>query len=215
MRITRTLPLAALLSTTAVAPPIAAEGSDIALADAMRGHWTSIACELRPRPYAEGQPIEPFHLERDFRYDGDLFEGTITSYADPLCEVPLVAYRFAGHLVSHGPSPAADGAEKIDYVLDRELHLTPLAEPFAAQLNTLPEGACGESRWELGVEQSIAETGCPVLNLERGQVYVDHDIVHVVGDMLFFGAKPVDGSNFDSEDKRPVQLQVPLRRAES
>ena len=198
--------------TAAVATPLHAEGADIALADAMRGHWRSIACELRPLPYAEGETVTPFHLTREFRYDDDRFEGTIVSYADPLCETPLVAYRFEGHLVSHGPSPAADGAEQIDYVLDRALHLTPLAAPFAEQLDALPPGSCGTEPWEVGVEQSIAETGCPVLNLAAGEVYVDHDIVHVVDDMLFFGAKPVDGSNFDSPEARPVQLQVPLER---
>ena len=198
----------------AASPPLLADGADIALADAMRGHWESIACELRPRPYAEGEAVAPFHLTRSFHYDGDLFEGTIVSYADPLCEQPLVSYSFEGHLVSHGDSPAADGAEKIDYVLDRALRLTPMNDAFTEQMNGLPDGACGTERWETGVEQSVMETGCALLNLAEGQIYVDHDIVHVVDDMLFFGAKPVDGSNFDVEERRPVQLQVPLVRVD-
>lgn len=184
------------------------------LAEETRGRWVSITCELRPTPYQEGQPITPFHLTRDFTYNDDLFEGTIVSYADPLCEVPLVSYTFSGHLVSHGPSPAAPGAEKTDYVLDRSLILEPLNQAFTDQLNQLPAGSCGLERWQVGRAQSIRETGCPALNLEKGQVYVDHDIQYVDGDFLFFGAKPVDGSNFDSEAKRPVQLQVPLKRAE-
>lgn len=182
------------------------------LADETRGQWTSIACELRPQPYQEGQPVQPFHLTRDFIYDDNLFEGTIISYLDPLCQVPLVSYTFTGHLVSHGSSPAAPGAEKTDYVLDRSLTLTPKAQPFADQLNMFPPGVCGAEPWRVDVAQSIKETGCPVLNLEKGEIYVDHDIMHVDGDFLFFGAKPVDGSNFDSEEARPVQLQVPLKR---
>ncbi|MEO0881728.1 MAG: hypothetical protein AAFY34_03250 [Pseudomonadota bacterium] len=182
------------------------------LADETRGRWTSVACELRPQPYQEGQPVQPFHLKRDFTYDDNLFEGTIVSYLDPLCQVPIVSYTFTGHLVSHGASPAAPGAEKTDYVLDRSLILTPKAQAFADQLNLLPAGICGTESWRVDVSQSIKETGCPVLNLEKGEIYIDHDIMYVDGDFLFFGAKPVDGSNFDSEEARPVQLQVPLKR---
>lgn len=188
--------------------------SEIALADAMRGSWESITCELRPTPYQEGTAPTPFHLTRAFTYDGNLFAGTIVSYADPLCEMPLVSYSFEGHLVSHGDSPAAPGAELIDYVLDRSLKLTPLNDGFTEQLNALPPAACGAEPWETGVEQSVAETGCALLNLAKGQVYVDHDIVHVIDDMLFFGAKPVDGSNFEDPANRPVQLQVPMIRVD-
>ena len=191
-----------------------ADGSTIANADNMRGHWKSITCELRPRPYQEGKPVESFNLTREFHYDGNLFEGTIVSYADPLCKLPVVSYSFKGHLVSHGPSPAAPGAEKIDYVLDRELLLTPKAQPFADQLNQFPANVCGTEEWKVDVEQSIKETGCPVLNLKPGQIYTDHDIIHVIDNMAFFGAKPVDGSNFESEEKRPVQLQVPMIRVD-
>jgi len=203
-----------VLAVTAASSVYAEGSSDIALADAMRGSWESITCELRPTPYQEGSAPTPFNLTRAFTYDGDLFAGTIVSYADQLCEVPLVSYTFEGHLLSHGESPAAPGAELIDYVLDRSLKLTPLNDQFTEQVNQLPPGACGAETWKTGVEQSVAETGCALLNLEKGQVYTDHDIVHVIDDMLFFGAKPVDGSNFEDPANRPVQLQVPLIRVD-
>jgi len=188
------------------------KASVMMLADQTRGHWKSITCELRPQPYQEGQPVTPFHLTRDFKYDDNLFEGTIVSYADPLCKLPIVSYTFTGHLVSHGASPAAPGAEKTDYVLDRSLTLMPMNEAFVEQMNQFPPNVCGTQPWEVGTSQSIKETGCPVLNLQKGQIYIDHDIQYVDGDFLFFGAKPVDGSNFDSEEHRSVQLQVPLKR---
>lgn len=207
----------AVIVVAAVAPSAAAQpdpAPSAALQAAIEGRWESLACELRPQPYQEGAAVAPFHLTREFTYRGAEFDGTITAYADGLCEAPLASYSFTGHLVGRGPSPAADGAEQVDYVLDQALSLTPLSPLFLELLNGLPAGACGADAWELGVEQSILEGGCVLLGLAPGEVYVDHDILYARGDMLFFGAKPVDGSNFDVPENRPTQLQVPLVRVE-
>lgn len=211
----RSQPIAAILTTGILTAGLPANAeTKIALEDELRGNWTSITCELRPEPFGDGGSVSAFHLTRDFTYDGNLFEGSITAFADPLCQMPIVSYSFAGHLVSEGPSPAAKGAEKINYVLDRELTIMPELQEFADQLNQFPSGSCGANDWEVAGSQSILETGCPLFELAPGEVYTDYDIVHIIGDMLFFGAKPVDGSNFDVPENRPVQLQIPLIRVQ-
>ncbi|MEM7444393.1 MAG: hypothetical protein AAF414_13795 [Pseudomonadota bacterium] len=180
------------------------------LADEMRGSWRSLSCELRPSAGEDG--VVPFYLTRNFTYDGEAFSGSITVFADPLCEAPMAEYDFAGHLEADGDSPAIAGAEQVNYVLDEALSLTPIDTAFADQLNALPAGSCGPDPWQVGTVQDILASGCVLLELEPGEIYTDYDLVYVRGDLLFFGAKHVDGRDFSTPENRPMQLQIPMER---
>jgi hypothetical protein len=48
--------------------------------------------------------------------------------------------------------------------------------------------------------------------LAEGQVYAEYDLIYVLNEMLFWGARNVDGRNFDKVENRPTNLQIPLIR---
>jgi hypothetical protein len=41
---------------------------------------------------------------------------------------------------------------------------------------------------------------------------MEYDLVYLRGDLLFWGARNVDGRGFDTEQNRPTNLQIPLVR---
>ncbi len=212
-----------LLITAAVSLsglPAAADPLLEGLQERIVGTWTSITCEIRPSPDPAGGAPTPTYLTRDFTYDADGgFAANITVYADAACEIPAVAYDFAGELAWHGPNPAAEGAWSQDYVLNRQLELTLLAPPMVEQMNQLPEGACGDGPFELNAVRDILGQPCALLNFVEGSdIVVDHDFLYVREDtpnMLFMGGKHVDGTGFYYPENRPtVGLQQPLIRVE-
>ena len=181
---------ALFFALSAATPAVSQDMSLSALQDRIVGRWSSIACELRPTAGEGG--VTPTYLIRDFTYDAKSgFAATITVYADAACAVPAISYDFAGEIVWHGPNPAAEGAWSQHYVLNRQLALSVHAEPMLAQLNALPDGACGAGAFELG------------------QVRED------TPNMLFMGGKHVDGTGFYFPENGPrVGLQQPLIRVE-
>lgn len=186
------------------------------------GHWVSMSCELRPQqdPKDPSRAPSASYLKRDFKYDASGgFEAVITVFADPACAMPAVTYEFAGEIVWHGRNPAIEGAWSQDYVLNRRLSLTILAPPMASQLNTLPEGACGEGEFAVGQKRDILGKPCVLLKfVDDSNIVVDHDLLYVrddAPDMLFMGAKHVDGTGFYSPENRPkTGLQQPLLRVQ-
>jgi len=176
------------------------------------GDWISIATELRPFEDRTGTgKIAAFYVSRSFRYsEGDKFEGTITSYADPYGKMPLVKFVFKGHTVWGKPHPIAEGAYEIDYILDEAFEVTPLHQMFADQLNQAP--AKGLRKWEPNVSQDIKGKEFPLFGIKEGQTVGDYDLIYFRDGMLFMGAKHVDGRGFDKPEHRPTNLQIPLVR---
>lgn len=191
------------------------------LHSAMKGRWNSVACELRPQAAQRpGDPVQPSWVTRDFTFDGHGgFSATIVVYADMHCEQPMNEFNFSGHAELGGPSRAARGAREITYVLDRSLSITPRSQLVVDMMAKLPGGACGDEPYRLNVAQSILRKPCILLNnIDSGQVVKDHDLIYLHGSgrqqLLFMGAKHVDGSGFYKPENRPQSgLQVPLIRA--
>jgi hypothetical protein len=52
-----------------------------------------------------------------------------------------------------------------------------------------------------------------MVNIAAGQIVADYDLISLTHGLLFMGAKHVDGTPFDRPERRPRQLQIPLRRA--
>jgi len=178
------------------------------------GGWQSLSVELRPTEDRAGSgKIEPTYLKRKFNYlPNAKFIGTITLFGDNYGQLPLMEFEFKGNLIWHDEHPIANGAWKIDYMLDEGFGVTPLNPQATEMLNmALPEGM---SAFQNQVKKDILGKAFPMFHIEEGQIVGDYDLIYFKHGLLFMGAKHVDGTPFDKAENRPHQLQVPLERVE-
>ena len=176
------------------------------------GQWQSIAPEIRPSSIknADGS-LKPFYLTRKFvYYQGDKFELEIINMADPYGKVPLAKLLIKGHMQWKGLHPIAADANKVDFIADEEYEVTPLLQGFADVLNQL--ASRGYNKWEVNGTQSILKKSFAPFGLVEGQVFSEYDLIYMHNDMMFWGARNVDGRGFDKEENRPTNLQIPLVR---
>jgi hypothetical protein len=179
---------------------------------AMLGDWVSITPEVRPSA-AKGTDgsLKPFYLKRAFKYlPSDRFELEIVNSADPYGAVPLARIRIGGHMLWQGAHPIAPGAQKVDFVADEAYEVTPLAQGFADVLNKV--ATAGYAPWAVNAPQSIFGKSFVPFGLKEGSNFMEYDLVYLRGDLLFWGARNIDGRGFDSEQNRPTNLQIPLLR---
>lgn len=204
--------LASLFGSVLQAQPNPKALKDVKKMAIRGGEWVSIATELRPLEDRTGTgKMGSFYVSRSFKYfEGDTFEGTIISSADPYGKMPLVKFTFKGHTKWGKPHPIAEGAFEIDYILDIAFEVTPLNQMFADQLNMAP--AKGLNKWELNVTQNIKGKEFPLFGIKEGQIVGDYDLIYFNNGMLFMGAKHTDGRGFDKPENRPTNLQIPLIR---
>jgi hypothetical protein len=182
------------------------------LKEALIGRWVSIAPEIRPS--AAKNPdgsLKPFYLKREFAYtEGDVFELTVDNSGDAYGKVPLARIFIRGHMIWRGPHVIADGAQKVDFVADEAYAVTPLNPGFADVLNKI--AAQGYEKWEVDKPQSIFGKSFAPFGLQQGKNFMEYDLVYLDHDMLFWGARNIDGRGFDTEENRPTNLQIPLVR---
>jgi hypothetical protein len=212
-----------LLATTAISGAAAQSPGNQAKASAMEadvtkikqtllGNWESIAPEVRPSAArnADGS-LKPFYLKRAFKYlPSDRFELEIVNSADPYGAVPLARIKIVGHMQWQGSHPIAPGAQKVDFIADEAYEVTPLAQGFVDVLNKV--ASAGYTPWTINAPQSIfAKTFVP-FGLKEGTNFMEYDLVYLRGDLLFWGARNIDGRGFDTEQNRPTNLQIPLVR---
>jgi len=179
---------------------------------AMLGNWESIAPEVRPSAAknADGS-LKPFYLKRAFKYlPSDRFELEIINSADPNGAVPLARIKIVGHILWQGAHPIAPGAQKVDFVADEAYEVTPLAQGFAEVLNKV--ASAGYGPWAVNAPQSIFGKTFVPFGLKEGTNFMEYDLVYLRGDLLFWGARNIDGRGFDTEQNRPTNLQIPLIR---
>jgi hypothetical protein len=182
------------------------------LKGAMLGNWESIAPEVRPSASknADGS-LKPFYLKRAFKYlPSDRFELDIVNSADPYGAVPLARIRIGGHMLWQGSHPIAPGAQKVGFVADESYEVTPLAQGFADVLNKI--ASAGYAPWAVNTPQSIFGKSFAPFALKEGTNFMEYDLVYLKGDLLFWGARNIDGRGFDTEQNRPTNLQIPLIR---
>jgi len=194
-------------------PKASAMEADVTkIKQALLGNWESIAPEVRPSAAknADGS-LKPFYLKRAFKYlPSDRFELEVVNSADPYGAVPLARIKIVGHMQWQGPHPIAPGAQKVDFVADEAYEVTPLAQGFADVLNKV--ASAGYAPWAVNASQSIfAKTFVP-FGLKEGTNFMEYDLVYLRGDLLFWGARNIDGRGFDTEQNRPTNLQIPLAR---
>jgi len=204
---------AAAQSTTTQPKASAMEEADVTkIKQAMLGNWESIAPEVRPSAAknADGS-LKPFYLKRAFKYlPSDRFELEVVNSADPYGAVPLARIKIGGHMLWQGPHPIAPGAQKVDFVADESYDVTPLAAGFADVLNKV--ASAGYAAWAVNSPQSIFGKTFAPFGLKEGTNFMEYDLVYLRGDLLFWGARNIDGRGFDTEQNRPTNLQIPLIR---
>ena len=185
--------------------------TDVAIVkEGMLGNWESIAPEVRPSKNADGS-LKPFYLKRAFKYlPSDRFELEIVNSADPYGAVPLARIMIGGHMLWRGSHPVASGAQKVDFVADESYEVTPLAQGFADVLNKV--ASAGYVPWVVNTPQSIFGKSFAPFALKEGTNFMEYDLVYLRGDLLFWGARNIDGRGFDTEQNRPTNLQIPLIR---
>lgn len=177
---------------------------------AMLGNWESIAPEVRPSKNPDGS-LKPFYLKRAFKYlPSDRFELEIVNSADPYGAVPLARTRIGGHMLWQGSHPIAPGAQKLDFVADESYEVTPLAQGFADVLNKV--ASAGYAPWAVNTPQSVFGKSFAPFALKEGTNFMEYDLVYLKGDLLFWGARNIDGRGFDTEQNCPTNLQIPLIR---
>jgi hypothetical protein len=179
---------------------------------ALVGDWVSIAPEVRPSAAknADGT-LKPFYLKREFRYlAGDRFELSIVNSADAHAAVPLAKISIKGHMAWRGPHPVAAGAQKVDFVADEAYEVTPLVQGFADVLNKVAKD--GYNPWLVNATQSVFGKAFAPFGLVKGENFMEFDLVYLTHDMVFWGARHIDGRGFDKEENRPTNLQIPLVR---
>jgi len=176
------------------------------------GEWVSIAPELRPSSIknVDGS-IKPFYLTRAFKYStDDTFELEIINSVDAYGKIPLVRIVIKGHIVWQGDHPIAAGAQKVNFIADTAYEVTPLVQGFADAMNQV--ASKGFDKWELNGMQSVMGKAFAPFGLAEGQTFAEYDLIYIYDNMLFWGARNVDGRGFDTEENRPTNLQIPLVR---
>lgn len=204
---------AAAQSTSNNPPRASGMETEVAkIKQALLGDWQSFAPEIRPSTIknADGS-IKPFYLKRTFKYlPSDRFELEIVNSADPYGAVPLARIKIGGHMLWQGSHPIAPGAQKVDFIADESYEVTPLVQGFADVLNKV--ASAGYTPWAVNTAQSIFGKSFAPFALKEGTNFMEYDLVYLKGDLLFWGARNIDGRGFDSEQNRPTNLQIPLIR---
>lgn len=122
----------------------------------------------------------------------------------------MVRIVINGHIVWQGDHPIAAGAQKAKFIADKAYDVTPLAQGFADVLNKV--ASHGFNRWEVNRGQSVMGKAFAPFGLAEGQTFAEYDLIYVRDNLLFWGARHVDGRGFDTEENRPTNLQIPLVR---
>ncbi|SEN91277.1 hypothetical protein SAMN05444671_2423 [Flavobacterium sp. CF108] len=175
------------------------------------GRWESITVEVRPSSAknADGT-LKPFYLTREFTFlSNDKFELIVINFADPYGKVPLAKMKIKVHTEWKGEHPIAVDAQKADFIADEEYAVTPLLQGFADVLNQYKKGF---NKWKAGETQNILGKAFAPFGLTEGQIFKEYDLIYLNNDMMFWGARNIDGRGFDTEANRPANLQIPMIR---
>jgi hypothetical protein len=173
--------------------------------------WTSLGTEVRPSIVKAEDGIKPLYCTREFEFPkDDVFILKFKNYADPGGKVPLVEMLIAGHIFFGEKHPAAAGAFEIDYLADLSFVITVLNEQFASVLNQFTDQELGS--WSVNKPKEVLGKSVPAFGLQSNKLFKEYDLIYLEGDMLFNGARHIDGRPFDTPENRPTNLQIPLKK---
>src|SRR5882757_8505367 len=92
----------------------------------------------------------------------------------------------------------------------RKMWISSPTQPFADLLNKVASD--GYAKWEVNVPQKIFGKSFAPFGLAEGRNFMEYDLLYISRDLLFWGARNIDGRGFDKEENRPTNLQIPLAR---
>ena len=88
---------------------------------------------------------------------------------------------------------------KVDFIADEEYKVTPLLQGFADVLNQYTKGF---NQWKASETQNILRKPFAPFGLAEGQIFKEYDLIYLRIDMMFWGARNVDGRGFKKEENR-------------
>ena len=101
--------------------------------------------------------------------------------------------------------------QSITFFLDHRIALAAkLFELGSVQNSDAPTGVADDAQL-IQFAGGLGNTFAP-FGLLAGKHFQEFDLVYPRQDLLFWGARHVDGRGFDSEENRPTNLQIPLVR---
>ncbi len=167
----------------------------------LKGSWSSATCEVMAN--ADGSKT---YFKRHFDLTEADWKLRFEAYGDEGCSAKLFTARFEGPYELGKDSQAVPGATEGNFRFARH-YMTAHAQPIAGWF----QGAkCASGTWELDKEQETGTTGCAFLK-PVSACQLDHDLVKVEGDKLYFGQRPAD-NDMCTPDKRPTSLGTPVVR---
>lgn len=174
--------------------PQALAGKDVA------GHWVSKGCEA----YPNGQGGENY-LTRDFTLTEKDWSLKLVLFGDKECSYPLFTADIAGPFTLGELSGKVEGATEGTFATEGDFGFKTIAWTAHDQgmADTFTAAGCGAGAWEVGKAQDVTGTGCIGVAHKTSECPVDHDVVAVDGDELFFGERVTD---MCKEDGRPAAL---------
>jgi len=166
------------------------------------GEFKSTGCEAFPN----GMGGENY-LTRAFTLTATTWHLDLVLYGDAGCTAKLFSSVIDGPYALLGASATVAGATEGNFSFDTIVwtaHMPSMAETFTM-------AGCGAAPWEVEVPQDVTATGCIGVAHPVAQCPIDHDVVALDGDDLFFGERVTD---MCSEAGRPQALvPFPVVRA--
>jgi adenomatous polyposis coli down-regulated (APCDD)-like protein len=169
----------------------------------MIGKWESINGEERPNPWGG-----KYFLKRHFNNSKNEANTKLVFYTDGTYSDLNMTIEVVGPYHFIRPSAAVEGAVETDFEFT-SVAVTPHTQAMVDMLNGIPSGYL--KSWELNERQEVGTPGQGIMGIVIGE-YKEYDLVKADNDLLYYGARPVDGSAPDNAEKRAKSLQVPLRK---
>ncbi|MEZ4300523.1 MAG: hypothetical protein R3B70_36610 [Polyangiaceae bacterium] len=158
------------------------------------GRWVSGGCES----YPDGNGGEN-HLTRDFTLTEKDWTLELVVFGDDACSYPLFSAHVEGPYSLGALSEKVEGATEGNFEFGT-IEWTALDQGMA---DIFSQSGCGTGAWKVGEAQDVTATGCIGVAHAKSECPVDHDIVSLDGDTLFFGERVTD---MCKEEGRPLSL---------
>jgi protein APCDD1 len=172
-------------------------------ANKMLGKWESISGEERPNPWGG-----KYFLKRYFNNTKNEANTKLVFYTDASYTALNITIEVVGPYHFIKPSDSVEGAVETDFEFVR-VAVTPHSQAMVDMLNGMP--APYLQTWVANLRQEVTTPGQGIMGIILGE-YKEYDLVKAEDDLLYYGARPSDGTAPDTPEKRAKALQVPLKK---
>lgn len=169
----------------------------------MIGKWESTGGEVRPTPWGG-----KYFLKRYFDNKKDYANTNLVFYTDETYNALNMTVEVKGPYHFIQPSEFVKGAVEANFAFS-SIAVTPHTQAMVDMLNGMP--AAYLKPWSINLKQQVDTPRQGIMGIIIGE-YKEYDLVKVDGDLLYYGARPADGTAPDKVEKRAKALQVPLKK---